>query len=511
MIAIYARQSVEKKDSLSIEQQIDICRKTIASTGGTLESTLTPFEDKGYSGKNTDRPEFQKMLRQIEAGVISKVVVYKLDRISRSTLDFGSMMKTFQKHNVEFVSCSESFDTSNPMGKAMLQIAMVFAELERNTIQQRVKDNYYARGEKGFFMGGTTPYGLIKEGTTSQGKKTSTFSFDESKADVLRLMYDLYANTGYSLGMISDTLNKRGIPAPKGGGWDSGKISRIMHNPCYVRADADVYQYYKNRGCIVSNGIEDFGGTLACYLYGKREANERKYTDVKNHTLSLALHEGIIDSDIWLTCQRKLETNQQIKNTGKGQYTWLSGLIKCGKCGYTMTVIISNGKYKYFNCRGKTNYKVCVGQEKVAHVEEIETVVKSLIDDYFAKVNFEELADEQVTKKSLENNRIKTEIVKIEEQIENIIDKMGIMSSEAAKRLNEKITNLERQKKNLVDQMETIKSDQPKFRYDTIKDCISQWDSATLEQRKTVAAALIERVTINENNIGIVWRYWENQ
>ena len=132
--AIYARQSVDKKDSISIESQIEFCKYELK--GGNCKE----YTDKGYSGKNTDRPKFQELVRDIKRGLIAKVVVYKLDRISRSILDFANMMELFQQYNVEFVSSTEKFDTSTPMGRAMLNICIVFAQLERETIQKRVAD-----------------------------------------------------------------------------------------------------------------------------------------------------------------------------------------------------------------------------------------------------------------------------------------------------------------------------------------------------------------------------------
>ena len=110
--AIYARQSVDKKDSISIESQIEFCKYELK--GGNCKE----YTDKGYSGKNTDRPKFQELVRDIKRGLIAKVVVYKLDRISRSILDFANMMELFQQYNVEFVSSTEKFDTSTPMGRA---------------------------------------------------------------------------------------------------------------------------------------------------------------------------------------------------------------------------------------------------------------------------------------------------------------------------------------------------------------------------------------------------------
>ena len=122
--AVYARQSVDKQDSISIESQIEFCKYELR--GGSYQE----YTDKGYSGKNTDRPQFQQLVRDIEQGLIQRVIVYKLDRISRSIIDFANMMELFQRYNVEFVSSTEKFDTSTPMGRAMLNICIVFAQLE---------------------------------------------------------------------------------------------------------------------------------------------------------------------------------------------------------------------------------------------------------------------------------------------------------------------------------------------------------------------------------------------
>lgn len=154
--ALYFRQSVERVDSISIESQLEYCKYE------TRGNPYKEYIDRGYSGKNTNRPAFEEMLEDIRQGKISRVIVYKLDRISRSILDFANMMDIFQKYNVEFVSSTERFDTSTPIGRAMLNICVVFAQLERETIQKRVTDAYYSRCKRGFYMGGHIPYGFAK-------------------------------------------------------------------------------------------------------------------------------------------------------------------------------------------------------------------------------------------------------------------------------------------------------------------------------------------------------------
>ncbi len=126
MTAIYARQSIDKKDSISIDTQIDLCRRFVGA-----EQDHRVYTDKGWSGKNIERPEFQRLLSDIKSGTITKLIVYKLDRISRSLHDFSNLMELFRQYNVEFASTVETFDTSTAIGRAMLGIIMVFAELER--------------------------------------------------------------------------------------------------------------------------------------------------------------------------------------------------------------------------------------------------------------------------------------------------------------------------------------------------------------------------------------------
>ena len=116
--AIYARQSVDRADSISIESQIEFCKYELK--GGSFRE----YKDRGYSGKNTTRPQLQQLLADIRRGEVEKVIVYKLDRISRSILDFSNMMELFQQYQVEFVSSTEKFDTSTPMGRAMLNICI---------------------------------------------------------------------------------------------------------------------------------------------------------------------------------------------------------------------------------------------------------------------------------------------------------------------------------------------------------------------------------------------------
>ena len=218
--------------------------------------------DKGYSGKNTDRPKFQELLADIRQGLIRRVVVYKLDRISRSILDFATMMELFQQYNVEFVSSTEKFDTSTPMGRAMLNICIVFAQLERETIQKRVTDAYYSRCQRGFHMSGAAPYGFKLEPTTLQGIRTKMMIPDPATANIARY----FAENNI---LIYGKELKRGF------------ISQLLRNPIYAQADLDLYEFFKGQGAVVVNDAADFAGTNGCYLYQGRDVQERKNKDLR--------------------------------------------------------------------------------------------------------------------------------------------------------------------------------------------------------------------------------------
>ena len=285
--AIYGRQSVDRKDSISIESQIEFCKYELR--GGNFRK----YTDKGYSGKNTDRPKFQEMMADIRRGLIKRVVVYKLDRISRSILDFATMMETFQEYNVEFVSSTEKFDTSTPMGRAMLNICIVFAQLERETIQKRVTDAYYSRCQHGFHMSGAAPYGFQLEPTTIEGIRTKMMKPDPETADIAKLMFEMYSQPATSFGDIARYFADEGILI-YGKEMKRGFISQLLRNPIYAQADLDMYEFFKSQGTVVVNEATDFAGTNGCYLYQGRDVQERKNKHLKDQILVLAPSEGLV-------------------------------------------------------------------------------------------------------------------------------------------------------------------------------------------------------------------------
>lgn len=203
MVALYARQSLDVRDSISIELQIE--------KGISMCEAGEPYKtyvDKGYSGKNTHRPQFMQLIEDIKQGLITKVIVYKLDRFSRSVLDFSNTWEILSKNHVEFISVNEKFDTSTPIGKAMLFIIIVFAQMERETIVERVTDNYYQRAELGSWMGGPAPYGFRIGRLVKEGREIPTLVQNENMQHVKEI-FSMYASQDVALGEVAAWLNKK--------------------------------------------------------------------------------------------------------------------------------------------------------------------------------------------------------------------------------------------------------------------------------------------------------------
>ena len=148
-IAIYARKSVEKQDSVSIDTQIEECRALVPEG-----VNVQVYQDEGYSGKDTDRPGLQDLITDIGLKIIQKVIVYKLDRISRNTVDFYNLYDFMDKHDCDFVCLKDKFDTTTSEGKFFMGVLASFAEMERANVALRVKDSYdYRARTDGRYLG----------------------------------------------------------------------------------------------------------------------------------------------------------------------------------------------------------------------------------------------------------------------------------------------------------------------------------------------------------------------
>lgn len=496
MIAIYARQSVDRADSISIESQIEFCEYEARG------EEYRTYIDRGYSGKNTERPGFRQMMADMESGFINKVVVYKLDRISRSILDFSAMMETFGRYQVEFVSTTEKFDTSSPMGRAMLNICIVFAQLERETIQKRVTDAYFARSQKSFYMGGRVPYGFRLIPAVIGTVRTSMYEAEPEEAEQVRLIYELYAEPECSYGDIilyfqNHGLDKNGKP------WSRSRIADILRNPIYVRADLSVYEFYHEQGAVVANDPSDFIGTNGCYYYKGKDAIGRKQMNLEGNHLVLAPHEGIVPAELWLKCRMKCLNAQQVRPYQKAKNTWLAGKVKCGVCGYALVdKHYPTRKSRYFLCSNKMNSKACDGPGTI-YSNDLEELVYREMQKKLAQ--FERLrgkhggsADPELTALNLERMQADDEITSLMERLSSADD---VMYRYISGRIGELDVKKQALGKRISERKAYRETDCAE-----INNHLTCWEELSFEDKRRVVDQLIKVIHATNNTVKIEWK-----
>jgi len=289
-IALYARQSVERENSISCETQLEYCKSSLKPDERD-QKTIT-FVDNGFSGGNINRDGFQKMMKQVRQRKIGKVIVYKLDRISRSLNDFVNILQEFKEHKVEFVSSQESFDTSSPYGELIVKILMVFAEFERTSIINRITQAYAHRSDMGFYMGGRLPYGFELIPAVINNVKTKKLNPIPSEIEQLRYIFEVYAQETVSLRKLLNILIAEDKKPLNGSDWSTAKLSTLLKNPIYVKADSDVYDYYERFGTQIVTDVSMFTGEYGAQLYG-----HTKHDPENPEVAMIMIHKIVISED----------------------------------------------------------------------------------------------------------------------------------------------------------------------------------------------------------------------
>ena len=313
-VAIYVRVSTVyqiDKDSLPMmKQDLTSYCKYILNT-----DDYVIFEDAGYSGKNTARPAYQKMMSQIREGLFTHLLVWKIDRISRNLLDFANMYQELKDLGVTFVSKNEQFDTSTAIGEAMLKIILIFAELERNMTSERVTATMINRASNGVWNGGRVPYGYDYD------KENQIFSINPEENVIYNFLLDTYEKTG-SMVITARTLNDSGYRTRNNNLWSPVGVCIILHNPWYKGVYR--YNYYKIPG-------------------RKAVKDQDEWVVVENH------HPASIDPERFEHIQKLIASNARNRNapgrktTRKNTHVF-SNLLWCAECGAAF--VASPGKIR---------------------------------------------------------------------------------------------------------------------------------------------------------------------
>ena len=227
--AIYTRKSSEEGLEMefnSLDAQRESCEAYIASQRSEGFAAIRErYDDGGYSGGTLERPALQRLLADVEAGLIDVIVVYKIDRLSRSLMDFARLVEIFERNDVTFVSVTQSFNTTTSMGRLTLNILLSFAQFEREVIGERIRDKFAASRKKGMWMGGYVPLGY--------DVRDRKLVINEEEAKTVRMIFERFVATG-SATRLAKALAAEGVVNKRGKLIDKGFLYKLINNRVYI-------------------------------------------------------------------------------------------------------------------------------------------------------------------------------------------------------------------------------------------------------------------------------------
>ncbi len=344
-IAIYSRKSKWTGKGESVENQLIMCREYIAmflEEGDRAQ--IIEYEDEGFSGKNTKRPMFQQMMQDMQEKHFDYLVCYKLDRLGRNLADLANLMEDLNRQGTSFISIKEKFDTTTPIGKAMLYFSGVLAQMEREQIAERVKDNMIMLARSGRWLGGTTPLGYVsvrveKEGNALKKKSMYCLTQNPDEIDLAKFIFTYFMEKR-SLTKVLRYLMAGGIRTRSGKEFYISGIRDILVNPVYCIADEAGYQYFYDLGCQVCIDPEELDqeSGLLGYARTTSAAYRNQGTPCESWIISRGRHKGIVTGKEFVYVQQLLAGNRSkgdnFRDT-KNSVALLSGLLYC-TCGHLM-------------------------------------------------------------------------------------------------------------------------------------------------------------------------------
>ena len=227
--AVYTRKSTEEgleQEFNSLHAQREACEAYVASQRSEGWALIRePYDDGGFSGGTLERPALKRLLADIEEGLVDVVVVYKIDRLSRSLMDFSKLVEVFDRAGVTFVSVTQSFNTTTSMGRLTLNILLSFAQFEREVTAERIRDKIRASRQKGMFMGGNVPLGYVV--------KDRKLVVHEAEAAIVRSIFERFVRIG-SATVLARELRREGVRTKRGKLVDKGYLYKLLNNRTYL-------------------------------------------------------------------------------------------------------------------------------------------------------------------------------------------------------------------------------------------------------------------------------------
>ncbi|MFI3313411.1 MAG: recombinase family protein [Eubacteriales bacterium] len=478
---IYSRKSVYTARGDSVENQVQLCRQYIEARYPNPEEVRV-YEDEGFSGKNLNRPQFQQMHQDFQRCKPDFLVCYRLDRISRSIGDFATLFEDLNKRGISFLCIKENFDTSTPMGKAMLYITSVFAQLERETIAERVRDNMMQLARTGRWLGGTAPLGFIGESVVEldedgRKKQQCQLKIIPDEMETVMAIFTCYEQK-HSISAVHKLLFSQHIKGRNGGNFSLLGIKEILQNPAYCQADGAARDYFQQaRAQVCFEEVESGRGLM---VYNKRDYQSPGGVrqPIERWIVASGRHPGVIPGEQWVKIQHLLNENRpnnEKPSKVHNNFAVLTGVIRCGWCGAPMYAKKrANGNGFDYVCRKKL-----IGGRKGCAVPNIQgmdcdrRVLTKILGIEGAELPVADLQSLVKEVQSQDGGQTEAKLNKYRGEIENLVRSMGesVPSRQLVARVDQRILQLE-EKIELLD-----------------KQCISQGktDKTEAEMEKMIA------------------------
>lgn len=459
LVCGYARVSTDNQlENYSIDEQTARLEAYCAAKGWTL---LKTYVDGGYSGGNTNRPALQQLLKAVRESEIDAVVVYKLDRLSRSQKDTLTLIEDeLLAHGTDFVSINENFDTSTPFGRAMIGILSVFAQLEKDQITERFTMGRIARGKAGYFHGGGNA-------PTGYDYVDGCLQVNEYEAIQVREVFSLFI-AGKSINAIYRIMNNKYETK-----WTATKVRNVL----------------KNSICI-----------------GKVKYLGQEYQGA---------HTPIVDEAVFQSANRILNSFERENAKTSSQRTpfragfLLSGLVYCDRCGARYSA--NHGYYKCYS-RAKSSPKFVVDPDCKNDNWEIGELDSLVVSQVEALANNPASVDEVMQKAEstktvkIDKPKLRKRVSEIEKQVDRLIE-LYQFSAIPMETLTKKVNELDAEKRALNDKINaTDEVPMITLFLSALEDFRSGFSRGDMDVKRAMLSSLISRVTIDGKSVSVSWR-----
>ncbi len=530
---IYSRKSKFTGRGESIENQIDMCKNYLLSKYGNILEKIVIFQDEGFTGYNTNRPQFQEMMKVIRNKKVRCVIVYRLDRISRNVADFCHLKEVFSKYNVSFISVTENFDTTTPMGVAMLMISSVFAQLERDTIAERIRDNMYELAKSGRWLGGTTPLGFKSRRVDSidlDGKKRSLYKLEsvDDEVEKVKVIWDKMSELK-GLSKLESCLLEMGFKTRNNNSFTRFSLRDIFRNPVYVIADMKIKKFFEDMGVTIYAEECDFDGKMGLIAFNKRLEVSGKckvMRDVKEWIIAVGKHNGIVSSDKFIEIWNILDNNKDKRfRKPPSNTSILSGIIRCKRCGSLMRPRLresydSSGERNFFylcELKDKSRKKLCdcknirgiyLDRLVISEIKKLIIPTGFFIDCVREKVNGSKSSDKR-RKKELQ--KLKASLSKNKLKIDCLIDKLAIIDKDIIDEVSLEIKSLKLKNAEILSNISVLESDDEEINWELVNELacevincyMDSFDNLDLIEKRMLVKLLISSVVVDEREIYI--------